>query len=462
MILRRSAIPAARAKWLALLLLGVVVASGCANRRTQLERVAKDWCETIRASQVIPVYPLTEDLEPGDVFLVQSSIQAEADVYKRRGFLPLDDRRARLRDAGYEQVYADGYWRDTWGRTPHDRRDRAGSSAPADGGTLRSGADAPRVAFPSYSFEVRRGGAFGLALPIKGVPVGLAFLGSDRATGTVTIADARTYAGDLGTLYAALEAWTQRPEVGPMLAETVRQAGRPVFLRVVSRVYLAGSVTVGLQSAGTGGFGAAAGLPPDIRILNDDGSVNENYKAALDALSRAADPGMVPGARVQFVHAGRRDVVLAESFDRLLAVGYLGFDVPVYEGGVLGAPIPTYERLERLLPAPPQAVARLSSEQAKGKVAEHALEALAAKDPARAVKVMRLTIEGLQSPAEFRPAIESLAAAGDGRNAATFEPALAAFKMAANEYVSKGGASGPRYDRYFDAFAAAYDRRDEE
>jgi hypothetical protein len=26
---------------------------------------------TIRASQVVPVYPLTEDLQPGEVFLVQ-------------------------------------------------------------------------------------------------------------------------------------------------------------------------------------------------------------------------------------------------------------------------------------------------------------------------------------------------------------------------------------------------------
>ena len=41
----------------------------------ELEDVAKEWCLTIRASQVLPVYPLTEDLQPGDVFVVPSGIE---------------------------------------------------------------------------------------------------------------------------------------------------------------------------------------------------------------------------------------------------------------------------------------------------------------------------------------------------------------------------------------------------
>jgi hypothetical protein len=46
--------------------------SGCSYEQ-QVRNVARDWCMTIRASQVIPVYPLTEDLQPGDIFLVTSS-----------------------------------------------------------------------------------------------------------------------------------------------------------------------------------------------------------------------------------------------------------------------------------------------------------------------------------------------------------------------------------------------------
>ena len=41
----------------------LVAAGSCASKKkTQLERVAKDWCLTIRASQVLPVYPLSEDV----------------------------------------------------------------------------------------------------------------------------------------------------------------------------------------------------------------------------------------------------------------------------------------------------------------------------------------------------------------------------------------------------------------
>jgi len=60
--------------------LGAVVlllVGGCANKERQLEQVAKDWCLTIRASQVIPVYPMTEDLQPGDVFLVQRTVDEQ-------------------------------------------------------------------------------------------------------------------------------------------------------------------------------------------------------------------------------------------------------------------------------------------------------------------------------------------------------------------------------------------------
>ena len=70
----------------------VSVLSGCATQKMsgdQLARVAKDWSLSIRASQVIPVYPLTEDLLPGDIFLVQTPIEEEVKAYLAKGFLPL-------------------------------------------------------------------------------------------------------------------------------------------------------------------------------------------------------------------------------------------------------------------------------------------------------------------------------------------------------------------------------------
>jgi hypothetical protein len=60
------------------------------------EDVAKDWCKSIRAEQVIPVYPLTEDVVPGDVFLAQRSVANQQDDYNAKGFLALDDDQHRF------------------------------------------------------------------------------------------------------------------------------------------------------------------------------------------------------------------------------------------------------------------------------------------------------------------------------------------------------------------------------
>ena len=95
--------------------------AGCATHdaRTHLESVAKDWCETIRASQVMPVYPVTQDVAIGDVFLVQTPIANQARDYERRGFLALDNFRVRLPYTNFHKIYFDGYWKDDFGNTPH-------------------------------------------------------------------------------------------------------------------------------------------------------------------------------------------------------------------------------------------------------------------------------------------------------------------------------------------------------
>jgi hypothetical protein len=85
-----------------------VMLAGCATQKMsgdQLARVAKDWSLSIRASQVIPVSPLTEDLEPGDVFLVQIPIEEQIKVYLAKGFLPMENLVTRLPLSGYGSFY---------------------------------------------------------------------------------------------------------------------------------------------------------------------------------------------------------------------------------------------------------------------------------------------------------------------------------------------------------------------
>jgi hypothetical protein len=52
-----------------------------------------------------------------------------------------------------------------------------------DGKPPMSWSQAPRAAFPTYSFSVRRGHGLGLALPIQSVPVALSLLGPQMQRG---------------------------------------------------------------------------------------------------------------------------------------------------------------------------------------------------------------------------------------------------------------------------------------
>lgn len=213
----------------------LAMATGCASSkaRRHLEGVAKGWCETIRASQVIPVYPLTEDLRPGDVFLVQSTVASQAREYRKRGFLALDDHRTRLAGLQFTNLYFDGYWKDEWGATPHPvpRRPKAGPLLTNTAATNQlTDAAAPRAAFPTYSFAAKSGFGLSLAVPIKGVPVGLNFLRSDRVNGSVSISDARTYAADEFELYNRLRQWS---ETGGSAKSWVKRSRKPANARSI-------------------------------------------------------------------------------------------------------------------------------------------------------------------------------------------------------------------------------------
>ncbi|HUU90800.1 MAG TPA: hypothetical protein VM238_06275 [Phycisphaerae bacterium] len=401
----------------------LAVAAGCHSTRRDLEAVARNWCMTIRASQVIPVYPLTEDLQPGDVFLVFTPVCKQADAYEKEGFLPLDDFVVRLGGLDYTKFYKAAYWDDEFAPGPngHARsfsiRPLPGASAPAGNAegkgaappatpaadvprTYLAGVVAPRAAFPTYTFEYRHAEGLKAALPIKGIPFGMALMGAGAAKVTVGIHDAHTYGIARQDLLAALQKWwnggseAQKKTCQAALAIHADNAVRKnkaflfkpksniLYLRVVSRVYLTARMNVSL--AKSEGFAAGADVgqarPFDLPTIRDGDSA-ATYQTMINALNgilngNPADaaqdgakpltqkPGetaghfqlrtladrLTPGGSARLALVTSSAVTLEETFDRPLVVGYLGFDVPILEDGTLGLPVDTHGVLERSSP----------------------------------------------------------------------------------------------------------------
>ena len=330
-----------------LVALAVVLAlcAGCASRMRdrQLENVAKDWSMVIRASQVIPVYPLTEDLQPGDIFLVQVPIDQQQRIYRERGFLPLDNLIHRLNPTGYPAFYGSSFG----APTPLPRA----WLMPDGGGGAWS--HAPTASFPTYAFSVRSGGGFNLALPVQGVPIGLSLMGGGAAQGTVTIADARTYGVDTASLYADVRTWAG--EHREFLANFAPSDNRRNYVRVVSRVYLAGRLNVSLQSGRSFGLEASGGARKPVDLVLPSAGADpqqatlDAYRSNVGALNTMIEKGLerlLPGGTVKVVAASAGSVSLVETFPRPLIVGYLGFDLEIRQYGALGPPIPTHAVLD--------------------------------------------------------------------------------------------------------------------
>jgi hypothetical protein len=317
-------------------------------RNKQLEHVAKDWALVIRASQMIPVYPLSEDLQPGDVLLVSTPIEEQVAIYKKKGFLPLDQHLVRLYPTDFQPISYHEFYKSRYGVTRSNVPPEHWQAQGADG--KHNWKAAPGAAFPSYQFAVRTGTGLNLAIPIQGVPFALGLMNSGRASGTVTIADVHTFGLDNFNIEKLVRDWAK--DNRKFLRSYEPRENRSQFLRVISRVYVTGSVSVTLKNDEATSAEAAAGAdrPVKLMMVKEDGTA-ANYTEAIKNINDLAKD-QLPGAKVKVATASSRSVTMNEEFDRPLVVGYVGFDMPILRGGRLGAPISTLLQLTGKRPPP--------------------------------------------------------------------------------------------------------------
>lgn len=319
----------------------LVLFTSCTSslRNRQLEKVAKDWAMVIRSSQVIPVYPLSEDLQPGDVLLVSTPIEEQVEIYKDKGFLPLDQHLVRLYTESFK-----GFYNSRYGIDENSIPPKVWQTVNPEG--KHNWEMAPHAAFPSYQFSVETGSGLNLAIPIQGVPFALGLMNSGKASGTVTIADAYTFGLDIYRLESIVREWALKER--SLLRNYEPHDGRHQFLRVVSRVYVTGRVSVTVKNDEATGTEASAGAdPPPVNLMvleEGNGDSNNNYITAIDSINSLAEKRL-PGAKVKIATATSRSVTLSEKFKKPLVIGYVGFDMPILKGGRVGAPISTLAQL---------------------------------------------------------------------------------------------------------------------
>jgi hypothetical protein len=315
--------------------------AGCGTTgNKELTSINKDWNRLIRASHIFPVYPLTQDIVPGDIFLTDTDIE-DTTVWEREGYVRFDHHITRLYPENYERFYERSF---AYGADALPKRWIEGSSWES----------APTAAFPSYSFTVKQGGGANVALPISGIPIGLGLMGARSASGIVTIGDSRTYGIDESSLMKQVQDYVNTNAediarcIGGIDFNAVSNQRTRYYLQVVSRVYTTKRVTVSMVNDSSAGVTISGGVPKDVSLPGlESTNAAANYSSItaavnqnLAAISEAASA--LPGGTLKFAHVSSRSVSMDETFPQPLVIGYVGFswplDVRPQFGAAAGAP----------------------------------------------------------------------------------------------------------------------------
>jgi hypothetical protein len=294
---------------------------GCATSDSSLQNVNKEWNKTIRAAHVYPVNPLTQDLQPGDIFFTDKSIE-DLSAWDDTGYLPLDHLILRLYPSNYISFYQSSF---AFGDT----------NLPYLWLKDNSWSNAPVAAFPGYTFKISQGGAMNVSLPIEGVPVGLGLMAAKDASGTVTIGDAHTYGVDEISLFNQVIDFINITNNAANILHQFPPSGKEIpnrfFLQVVSRVYTTGKVTVSMVKESSAGGAVSVGSADAVNIPQGTNAALDysNLVNAVNGIVSASSGPPKVGGSLKFTQVSGRSVSLDETFPRPVLIGYVGFSVPV-------------------------------------------------------------------------------------------------------------------------------------
>ena len=331
---------------LSLLLCAIV---GCQdNFEKSFHDVAKKWCLAIRASQIIPVYPPSQDIQVGDIFLVSQTVNDQHQQYVKDGFLPLPQHIGRLPLENFAEFYKYSF---------ANSIDKS-LVLPKEWFIANDSQIcklSPNVYFPGYSFDITENVAANMAIPVQGIPIGLSLLNSNNANCSIMIKNAKTYGLDFITLYDVIQKWgnDNHSLLVNYAAPLDNDSKKTNYIRVISRVYLAGEIAVSLSVSHTGAMGASAGSNKVVELLlptdPQEKSAIEYYSDAISKLNNMISnsqnlqggENILSGGKIQILAASENNISMNETFDKPVPIGYLAFDMCLDEYGFLGPPVST-------------------------------------------------------------------------------------------------------------------------
>ena len=322
-MMRRRAFPLLWLAACALILAGCATANRTARDQSQM--VAKNWFKVIRGAQVFPLNPLREDVKPGDIYIVNQTIETQSNALQKDGYLPLDHKIDTL--------------------------------------TVKATAPA-MAAIPSFSFVVSRSAGLQANFPVEGIPVGLGLVKSSDVQVSMSIADVTVREVLTKDAYDALRTWNENKAVRDYLKLQARITRTPLFLRTITTVYYTRGVTASIKALDAGGANVAAGGG----IFEDASSIDLNRILPEAIKSDAAKNRLVelaaelnkikplevalPGGTATYMKSSDNTVSMNQTFTTPLAVGCVGFDAVIHKNGAIGPPMLFVKSLEDLLVQP--------------------------------------------------------------------------------------------------------------
>lgn len=361
------------------------VAAGCSVERGF---AAREWAQTVREYNITPVFPLREDVQIGDIFLLPDSPdELDRKVAAGDGFLAITTLHDSVDLSAWIKAHQDrrfsfpriGGSRDFGSTTDSSLvKVPACSGADCNAFAVRDASRLRQVAFPDLELATFTGVEAQAIVPTAAFAgaAGFAYEAVDRVT--LKVPAAESYGVPAAVVVNRL--FQRIPDTthvvacfdvtgAAQMARALRPEATAAFLRIPTEIYLARAIDMEIKLSRSTGVGLNVAMPmPDGRErqaldallaeLTAGEKPDEPPEPALNLLSQPADPskeeavprsdvpadivakaaelkgmlkiqGSGPGAGLRVLNVSQGSVTLRRTFERPLVIGFRGVDAAI-------------------------------------------------------------------------------------------------------------------------------------